>query len=281
MRKKLNDLNSRKGKLEAEREAHSNVLRSRFKVMEDIHRTYNIEMDSMTQTQDDDTMTQGSIMSRSTIFTSATNNTNAITQEDLDAFQRAVDGKKADLSDGFNNAKQKHRKDEDDMQKDILKYQAEKAAIENGQSTMLCVVLASSSHVSNLPLVYYPLRYNLDRKRNDATKNDAMKELHGVGSKMSSHTRVSASDVEEAKKEAEKVARDRDDMNKHPRREQITKELRVQDDKLKSISAKIEADTKVRDQLRLKADEQNEIDMVSRQCYVPVRLIDSLKFKAI
>lgn len=108
-----------------------------------------------------------------------------------------------------------------------------------------------------------------------------MKELHGVGSQMSSHTRVSASDVEEAKKEAEKVARDRDDMNKHPRREQITKELRVQDDKLKSISAKIEADTKVRDQLRLKADEQNEIDMVSRQCYVPVRLIDSLKCKAI
>ena len=104
-----------------------------------------------------------------------------------------------------------------------------------------------------------------------------MKELHGFGSQMSSHTRVSKSDVEEAKKEAEKVARDRDDMNKHPRREQITKELRVQDDKLKSISTKIEADTKVRDHLRLKADEQNEIDMVSRQISFPfVWLIDSL-----
>ena len=52
-------------------------------------------------------------------------------------------------------------------------------------------------------------------------------------------------------------------MNTHPRREAITSEIRVQEEKLKDIASNVEKDTKVRDQLRAKSDEQNEIDMVS------------------
>ena len=86
-----------------------------------------------------------------------------------------------------------------------------------------------------------------------------------MGSQLSSIARVSQRDVDEAKRDAAKAAESRDSMNKHPRREEITKEIRVQEDKLKSISEKIEQDTKSRDQLRLKSDEQNEIDMLERQ----------------
>jgi len=167
LRKKTNDLNSKKGKLEAEREAHTkyvyfvsyliccpalillfsillipnliptfslhSVLRARFKIMEEIHRKHNIEMDSMTQTQDDDTMTQGSIMSRSTIFTSATSNTTAITQEDMDIFQRAVEAKNSELTSNYTAVKDRHRAAEDDIQKKILDFQSKKAAIDNGK----------------------------------------------------------------------------------------------------------------------------------------------------
>ena len=100
-------------------------------------------------------------------------------------------------------------------------------------------------------------------------KNDALKELQMISSQMqsSSHNRVRPEDVEEAKEAAARLAKDRDSMNTHPRREAITSEIRVQEEKLKDIASNVEKDTKVRDQLRAKSDEQNEIDMVSFVLY--------------
>ncbi len=72
-------------------------------------------------------------------------------------------------------------------------------------------------------------------------------------------------DVEDAKRQANELAKSRDAMNNNPRREEITKEIRVLEDRLKSLSATIEVDTKIRDQLRLRSTEQNEIDMLDRQ----------------
>lgn len=111
--------------------------------MEEIHRKHNIEMDSMTQTQDDDTMTQGSIMSRSTIFTSATSNTTAITQEDMDIFQRAVETKNSELTSNYTAVKDRHRAAEDDIQKKILDFQSKKAAIDNGKFCSRSIVYNS------------------------------------------------------------------------------------------------------------------------------------------
>ena len=78
-------------------------------------------------------------------------------------------------------------------------------------------------------------------------------------------SRIRPQEVEDAKKQAAKLAENRDTLNNSPRREEITKEIRVQEDKLKSIATTIEQDTKIRDQLRLRANEQNEVDMLERQ----------------
>eukprot|EP00571_Detonula_confervacea_P010665 CAMPEP_0172307014 /NCGR_PEP_ID=MMETSP1058-20130122/7955_1 /TAXON_ID=83371 /ORGANISM="Detonula confervacea, Strain CCMP 353" /LENGTH=1404 /DNA_ID=CAMNT_0013019073 /DNA_START=130 /DNA_END=4344 /DNA_ORIENTATION=- len=239
LRRKTNELNSRKGKLEAEQDAHSNVLRTRFKVMEEVHRKHHVEFDTITQDDDDDALTQGTTASRmslSTIFTTTTSNTNVITKEDMEAFQQGVDTKNNELRGRFNTAKKDHRKEEDAMQKEILELQAKKAAVDN------------------------------DRKRNESAKTQAMRELTQISSQMSSSlSRVRKGDVEEAKHQAAQLAESRDEMNKHPRREETTKEIRVLEDKLKSIAATIEQDTKIREQLRLRSDEQNEIDMLERQ----------------
>lgn len=107
---------------------------------------------------------------------------------------------------------------------------------------------------------------SLDRRRNESEKNKAMRELTQISSQMSTAlSRVRKSDVEDAKHEAAKLALDRDQMGQNPRREDITKEIRVLEDRLKSIAATIEQDTKIRDQLRLRSNEQNEIDMLDRQ----------------
>lgn len=89
-------------------------------------------MDGITQ-EDDDNFTQGTAVSRSTIFTNATQNTFAITQEDIDAFQRAIENKNSDLCYDLGNMKKQHRIDEDNMQKEILELQGKKNAIDNGE----------------------------------------------------------------------------------------------------------------------------------------------------
>ena len=103
-------------------------------------------------------------------------------------------------------------------------------------------------------------------KRKGDEKNWALRELSDLSSQMgSSVSRVRKSDVDEARRQAAKLTNDRDDYNNHPRREDITREIRVQEDKLKSIATTIEQDTKIRDQLRLRSKEQNEIDMLEGQ----------------
>lgn len=93
-----------------------------------------------------------------------------------------------------------------------------------------------------------------------------MRELSAISNQMSSSlTRVRKSDVDEAKRHSTQLASARDELNNNPRREEITREIRVQEEKLKSISATIEQDTKIRDQLRLQSDQQNEIDMLEGQ----------------
>ena len=107
---------------------------------------------------------------------------------------------------------------------------------------------------------------NSDRKRNDTAKNQAIRELTQISSQMSSGLpRVRKEHVDEARRHAEEIAKTRDTMNNHPRRGEIAKEIRVLEDRLKSISTTIEQDSKIRDQLRLRFNEQSEIDMLERQ----------------
>ena len=115
-----------------------------------------------------------------------------------------------------------------------------------------------------LTLQFHCLR-NLDLQRNKSAKSQASNELRQISSLSSSLSRVRKGDVEDAKRQANELAKNRDAMNNNPRREEITKEIRVLEDRLKSLSATIEVDTKIRDQLRLRSTGQNEIDMLDRQ----------------
>lgn len=115
----------------------NSVLRERFKNMEEIHRKHTIQLDDgLSQDDGDGSFTQGTTVSRmsfGTTFTTATTNTHAITREDMDAFQRALDAKCSDLTYEFESAKKKHRSEEDEIQREIAELQAKKAAIDNGE----------------------------------------------------------------------------------------------------------------------------------------------------
>ena len=234
LRKKTNELNSIRGKLDAEQEAHNRTLRTRFTLMEEIHRRHKIEIDAFTQ-DDDDGMTQATSTTLGSIFTSATNDY-TITSEDMSVFTKALDERERDIMRRVDEARRRHRDDDDAIQKEISDLQAQKSAVV------------------------------IDRKRTEAAKDEARRELQNIATQSSSaYNRVKKSDVDEAKRTAVELAKSRDSMNNDPRREEITREIRVQEDRLKTISVKIEQDTNLRNQLRELSDEQNEIDMLEKQ----------------
>eukprot|EP00970_Alexandrium_tamarense_P014915 scaffold4488_cov185-Alexandrium_tamarense.AAC.19 len=208
--------------------------------MEEIHKKHGVECD-VTQTPDDDTLTQAtaaSRMSHSTVFTSGTGTTMDITisQEDIAAFERGLSQKEQTLRNTWEGAKRRHRNEEDAMQKEIADLQAKRSAVES------------------------------DRRRINESKLEAMRELQAVGNQMSSAiSRVRQSDVDEAKKQAADLARTRDELNNGSRRDDIAKEIKVQEDKLKSIASRIEQDMKIRKVLNDQKNEQSEIDMLEKQ----------------
>lgn len=77
--------------------------------------------------------------------------------------------------------------------------------------------------------------------------------------------RVRKEHVEEAIRQADDLAKSRDIANNNPRRTDIVKDIRVLEDKLKSISATIEQDTKIRNSLRMRFNEESEIKMLENQ----------------
>lgn len=188
------------------------LLKQRFKVMEEIHKTHGVECD-LTQTQDDDTLTQGTAASRmslSTMFTSAgtiLGEDIAISQEDVEAFTRALNQKELSLKAKLNEAKERNRSEEDEMQKDIAELQVKLSAVDS------------------------------NKKRIEESKREALRELEQVKSNMRpSYSRVRKADVEEAKRQAADLAKSRDQFNNDPRREEIIREFKVLEDKLKSLS---------------------------------------------
>jgi len=107
-------------------------------------------------------------------------------------------------------------------------------------------------------------------KRLEDEQEKNMREMEGITSQQSS-SRVRQSEVEDAERQAKKLAKDRDDLNKvssrslsiftisfvlthrmfcqDTRRGDIATEIRTHEDKLKAISQTIEEDSKVRDQV--------------------------------
>ena len=234
MRMKTNDLNTVRGKLQGEEEQHNRTLRQRFTLMEEIHRRHKIEIDCITQ-DDDDGMTQGTTTTLSTMFTANTNDY-TITSEDMSAFTKALDERERDVMRRVDEARRRHREDDDTIQKELSDLQAKRSAVE------------------------------IDRKRTAAAKAEAISELQNISTQSSSaYNRVKKSDVDTAKHAAVELAKNRDEMNNNSRREEITREIKVQEDRLKTISVKIEQDTNLRNQLRELSDEQNEVDMLENQ----------------
>ena len=109
----------------------------------------------------------------------------------------------------------------------------------------------------------------LHDERSKATKE--ISKLPRTGS------RVRKSEIDEAKRSAERFAKARNDLNKDPRRETIPKEIVEKESKIFKIKSDIDGLNSILKELRKCAEDQNNIDILQRQVTQDMELIEEMR----
>lgn len=106
-----------------------------------------------------------------------------------------------------------------------------------------------------------------------------MQEHNELNRRMSTRTRKA--DVEEARKKADELAKQRDEANSDPRKAQIPTEIRHLEDKIDAIKRQMDDDRITLETLRFSADAQNSISVLKEQCVKEVEALhDSIREQA-
>ena len=99
--------------------------------------------------------------------------------------------------------------------------------------------------------------YNwVDRSRNENEKEKALSELSNINSQLN-YSRVRRSDIDDAKRQAERFAEQRNELNNDPRRKEIPRHIRQCEEKIDKLKREIEDDNIAIKELRRCVEEQN------------------------
>ena len=161
-----------------------------------------------------------------------------IPQQDMSEYFRAVTKKEEQMKETLSNHKQKYQSQEDQIGDQLAELKGKLKSIETS-------------------------RAKLTRDSNDARKK--IRELSSADSADSSH-RIRKTDVEEAVRNAQKYAADRETANSDPRRNQIPIEIRSHEDKIDRLNREIQDDQDSLKLLRDSAEAQNSIHLLQEQC---------------
>ena len=106
----------------------------------------------------------------------------------------------------------------------------------------------------------------LERQKILETREQATAEQKELMRQTDGHGRIRKTDIEESRRHAARVAKERDQATQDPRRTQIPIEIRSVEEKIDAIKRQIEDDRMVLDSLRHCAENQNAITMLQEQC---------------
>jgi len=158
-----------------------------------------------------------------------------ISKTDLDDYFRALGRKKSELEEDLNRKMKLRQQSEDELQSQLVDLKGKLQSIKNEQ------------------------------KKVDQELAEDKKEYEDVTRQVSQISRVRKDDVEDARKNANKLAAQRDSLNKDPRRSQIATEIRSFEDKSDRLKRDIEEDTDALRDLRETAEAQHEISVLKQQ----------------
>jgi DNA repair protein RAD50 len=236
-------LQSKIGRLQAEKESHEKLLKVRYEKMMEIGEVYALGdiLSAISQTQP--SQTQNTSYNASSLDVSMSGNTRSdqqpildISQEDMDEFYRTLVRKEDTLKDALKSHRETHQQQEDQLQAQLSDLIGKLKSIEN------------------------------DREKLNREQTEARKELQNIGSQLATTTRVRKTDVENAKASAAKFAKERDELNSDPRRTDIPTEIRSLDEKIDKSKREIEYDQADLKDLRRTVEAQNAIAVLKEQC---------------
>ncbi|GKY96139.1 hypothetical protein MPSEU_000573900 [Mayamaea pseudoterrestris] len=206
------DLKSTLGKLESEKETYEQHLRQRLVLMEGIASSYNFSLLEYTQSQQINTSFRQSLTAGSQSVD--TEQLVEISQEDMQNFFRKAEDLKSNLESDLKKHKHRVQRDEDVLQKDLLDLGGKLGALEKDKEELL------------------------------KQKREGREEMNQLNKDISSSSRLRRGEVEEAKKNAERLANERDEANSDPRLQNIEIEIRQIEDKWEELKRK-QTDIKV------------------------------------
>ncbi|CAJ1930289.1 unnamed protein product [Cylindrotheca closterium] len=167
-----------------------------------------------------------------------------MSKTDLDDYFRALGRKTSELDEDLNRKTKLRLQSEDESQSQLVDLKGKLQSIKNEQKK---------------------LNHDID---------EAKKEYEDVSRQVSQISRMRKDDVEDARNNANRLAAQRDKLNKDPRRSQIATEIRSFEDKSDRLKRDLEEDSDALRDLRETAEAQHEITVLKQQI---ARDIEDLK----
>jgi len=114
-------------------------------------------------------------------------------------------------------------------------------------------------------------------KRFQTEREKALEELQSMARNAFSVTRIRKSDIDDARRQAEKFALQRDELNNSARRTDIPMEIRQKEEQIEKLKRCIEDDSMSLRELRRCAEENNAIEILQRQIAQDLEALDEMK----
>ena len=247
LRNQEKELQSRKGKLEAEFEAHQQRLKARYDKMMQMGEEHNLGsvLTQITQTQQSSPPTSqaSSFRASDSIIDGGMDETHDeqqpmlnIPNEEMEEFFRVVAKKEAELKEEFSSFSAKHQREEDELQAQLTDLTGRVMAIES------------------------------ERKKLAKELADARKELGQMSSQVSSVSRTRKSDLEDLKRRSEQAQKDVETLSNNPRRNEIPTEIKSLDAKMDALSREIEDEQQILGMMRESSESEQAIAVLKEQC---------------
>jgi DNA repair protein RAD50 len=248
------DLQATLGRLQGQKENQEKRLRLRFERMTELGQRYGLEnvLSQISQTQGSQTQNASfasTLGDNSFLGGGGTQETILeIAAEDMEEFYRALAKKEEELKENLAEHREKHQKQEDQLQTVLSDHLGKQKSIEN------------------------------DRAKLKKEETDSRKELAQINSQVSTTSRFRKSDVEEAKRNAARLADERDVANSDPRRTEIPTEIRSLEEKIDKFKREIDDDQIALNDLRHSAEAQNAIAVLREQSTKELEMLQGKKF---
>ncbi|KAL7578370.1 hypothetical protein ACA910_012772 [Epithemia clementina (nom. ined.)] len=247
LRDKERALAGRKARLETAREHQQQRCKERYAKMEHMAQTYSFNLQLSSQ-QANVSFDGSFVASQNTTFTGVAGSTDStnpeIGKEEMLSFLKVVDDKEKELQEAYQDSKVRHQAEEDKLVAALSDLEGRRKSVQNERQKLA-----------------------EQREKASAEQRELVRQMDG-------HGRVRKTDIEDTRRQATRLAKERDQANSDPRRTQIPVEIRSLEEKIDSTKREIEDDRMVLESLRHCAENLSAITMLQEQCEKDVEALE-------